>query len=298
MLPVYVTPDYSGQGAAMKLSSSIKYQYIQLVRSPIFFNQTFTISVWLNPDVQASIVYVLISQLYRAASDLAISIVNCYAVIRVYNTLLWSTTKLKNFQWQYVTFVFSQQDLSMAIFIDGILNAQGLIVHPNYGNFEIKRTTIGSYDVFNQYNGLMDQFSIAFRIKSRIDTLNEATLVAHYNFEGDGKKDGFLFKDTSVNSIRAQGSNVSYLVGSRYAGQNTLTLHDPNLSYFQSGGFVLLSTHNYSYSYALWLNVSSVSSFIPLIHLVARVELSSFEINSTTCLTMLTMNGTGKLEFF
>jgi len=298
MLPVYVTPDYSGQGAAMKLDSSIKYQYIQLVRSPIFFNQTFTISVWLNPDVQESVVYALFTQSYVAAPDLAISIINRRAVIRVYKTLLWSTTKLKNFHWQHVTFQFYQPDLSMATFIDGILNARGIIVYPEYGNFQIKGTTIGSYDVFNQYNGLMDQLSIAFRLKSNIDILDEATLVVRYNFEGNDRKGDFIFKDISANSIRAQGSNVSYLIGGRREGQNTLILHDSNLSYFQSGGFVLLSTHNYSYSYTLWLKVSNISSFMPLVHLVAKSELSSFESSSSTCLTMLAINGTGTFEFF
>lgn len=193
MMPTYITPDYSGQGAALKLNSSIKYQYIKLIRSPIFFNQTFTISVWLNPNVQASVVYAIFTQTYLSAPDLAISIINQYAVLRVYKTLLWSTTKLKNFCWQYVTFVFFRDDLSMAIFIDGIVNAQGTIDNPEYGNFKIEETFIGSYDVFSQYNGLMDQFSIAFRIKNRMDTLDEATLVAYYTFEDDGQYNDFLF---------------------------------------------------------------------------------------------------------
>ncbi len=238
------------------------------------------------------------SQIYLTAPTLAFSIIEEHAVMSVYNTPLWSSTKLKNYQWQYVTFAFTQQDLSIAIYIDGILNAKGSIGHQHYGNFEIKGTTIGSIDAINQYNGLMDQLSIAFRIKSNINILDEATLVAHYNFEDDDIDSDFLFKDIGVNSIRAQGSHVSCLVGSRHPNQSTLSLYDPVLSYFQTGGFVLLSTHNYSYSYALWLNVSSVSSFMPLVHLVARSELPSLKNNINTCLAMLVMNGTGILQFF
>jgi hypothetical protein len=297
MVPMYVTPDYSGQGAALKLDSSKKYQYIQLVQSPIFFNRTFTISVWLNPNVQASAVYVLLSQWYETAPVLAFSIVDLRIVMRVYDTYISSSTRLKNFQWQHVTFAFAEEDMSMAIHIDGVLDALGMINHPEYGNFEIKGTTIGSSDVYNQYNGLMDQLSVVFRIKSRIDVLDEATLVAHYNFNNEDTG-GDLFKDISVNNIHAQGSHVSHLTDSRRPDYSTLSLRDSKLSYFQTGGFVLLSTHNYSYSYALWLYVSNVSSFMPLVHLVTRSELSSLENNSDSCLAMLAINGIGKLQFF
>jgi len=277
----------------MKLNGSTQYQHIQLVRSPIFVNETFTINVWLNPNVQPKSVYCLLAQFYEGAPDLTFNIVDQYAMMRVYNSRLWSTTKLKNFQWQHVTFEFAQKDLSMAIYIDGIINARGTMVIPQYGNFEIQRTIIGSYGDFNQYNGLIDQLSIAFHIKSNIDILDEATQVVHYKFEGDDKENDFLFQDSSVNNIRARGSHVSRLVGNRKTGQGTLFLYDPVLSYFQSGGFVLLSTHNYSYSYALWLNISSVSSFMPLVHLVTRDELSSLENNSSTCLALLAIKRTG-----
>jgi hypothetical protein len=283
----------------MKLDSSSEYQYIRLIRSPIFFNRTFTISVWLNPIVQASTIYGLMSQIYKTAPALTFSIIEQHAVMSVYNTPLWSSTKLKNNQWQYVTFIFSQQDLSMTIYIDGIQNAKGSVGHHHYGSFEIGRTTIGSVDAVNQYSGLMDQLSIAFLIKSNIDILDEATLVVHYTFIDDETDSDFLFKDISVNSIRAHGSYVSHLTDGRRNGYNTLSLYDSVLSYFQTGGFVLLSTHEYSYSYALWLKVSNVSSFMSsLVHLVARSGLSSHKSNNSNCLAVLTMNDTGIVAFF
>lgn len=281
----------------MQLNSNIKFQYIQLVRSPYLFNTTFTISIWLKPETLRSQVYSLVSQVYLAAPSLIISIIDGSAAMHIYGTHLRSPRKLKYSEWQYVTFVFDQQNLSMIIYIDGILSVQGVIQYLEHEKFEIKLTSIGEYDAFNQYNGLMDQLSIAFINKSNIDILDEATLVVYYNFEGDDQKNSFLFKDISANSIRAQGSNVSYLVGSRYPNQNTLLLYNPSLSYFQSGGFVLLSTYNYSYSYAVWLNVSSISSFMPLAHLVYRRERSSYGTTSDTCLAMLGINRTGILEF-
>lgn len=107
-----------------------------------------------------------------------------------------------------------------------------------------------------------------------------------------------FFQDVGVNSIRARGSNVSHLTGNRRVNEGTLLLDNPNLSYFQSEGFVLLSTHNYSYSYALWLHVSKFSLFAPLVHLVATSDWSSFENNISTCLTMLAMHGIGIVEIF
>ncbi|CAF1461270.1 unnamed protein product [Adineta steineri] len=294
MLPTYITPDYSGQGVALKLDSSKPYQYIQLIHSPIFFNKTFTVSAWLNPNVEASKVYVILSQTYVSAPNLAICIIDQYAVIRVYKTLHWSSTKLKNFQWQYVTFAFSPLDLSMAIHVDGIFSSVGGIAKPEYGNFSILQTNIGSHDGFEQYNGIIDQLSIVFRIKGYIDILDEATLVVNYNFESDNIANDSQFEDTGVNSIRAQFSYVSHQTGNRHDGQGTLLLYNSVESYFQSGGFILLSTHNYSYSYTLWINVLNFSTFMPVIHLVAKPEHASLENNNSICLALLTINGTDK----
>jgi hypothetical protein len=291
-LPRYVSPDYSGQGVALQLDSSEINRYIKLVRSPIFFNKTFTISVWLNPNVQTSTVYCLLRQMYQSAPDLSFSIVDVHVVMRAYGTVLWSIRKLKNFQWQHVTLTFSLENMLMSIYIDGILDASGFIEHPKYGNFGIQQTTIGSCEILNQYNGVMDQLAILFRIKNRIDILDEATLVVHYNFEDEGIESD-LFKDISVNSIRAQQAHVSHSTDSRRSNHSTLSLYDPVLSYFRTDGFVLLSTYNYSYSYALWLHVSNGPSFMPLIHLIAKSELPLFEKTSGKCLAVLTMNATG-----
>lgn len=293
--PEYITPDYSGQGTAIKLNSYTTDWYIHLARSPIFFNQTFTISVWLRPIAEESKVYGLFSQIYLTASPFVLSITDQHAVMSIYNTRLWSSTKLKNYEWQHVTFAFDQPTLSMAIYIDGAINGHTLISSVDYSGFLIQQTTIGSYGNSNLYSGIMDQLSITFRTKTNIDILDEATLVAHYNFVGDTKTNDFLFNDNSANSIRAQGVNVSYLIDSRRSGQNTLILTDPDMSYFQSNGFILLSSHDHSYSYALWLNISSASSFIPLVHLAARIDTSVSLDVSGVCLTMLVANRTGKV---
>ena len=297
-LPEYVIPNYSGQGAAVKINSNTKFQYIELARSPILFNKTFTISIWIKPEMDLSKMYNLMSQTYVAAPSLTMSIIDQSFSVSIYGTQLRSPIKLKNSEWQYVTFTFDRENLSMTIYIDGVLSVYDTIQYPEYGNFEIQRTTIGGYDAFNQYSGSMDHLAIAFVLKNNIDILDEATLVAHYDFEGDDKKHDFLFNDISANSIQAQGSNVSYLTGNRYPGRNTLLLYNPNLSYFQSGGFPLLSTRNYSYSYALWLNVSSISSFIPLVHLVNKYEPTWYQSAVENCLTMLGVNRTGTVEFF
>jgi hypothetical protein len=298
MLPTYVAPDYSAQGLALKLNSSVPYQYIILVRSPIFFNTTFTISFWLYPNVEASIVYAIFTQIYANAPDLTVSITDQRIVLHVYNTNLWSTARLTNFQWQYVSCAFYQVDLSMAIFIDGILSSAGVIENPQYGNFETTETAIGVYTVYNPYNGLIDDLAISYRIKNRMDILNEATLVVQYTFDGNSENNDSLFNDISANAIRATGMDVTSVIGSRLTGHSTLYLYDPTVSYFQSSGFALLVTFNYTYSYAFWLNVANSSAVMPLVHVVARDEMSSAESNDTICLAMLAINTTNTCKFF
>ncbi|CAF1067597.1 unnamed protein product [Adineta steineri] len=288
MLPSYVTPDYSGQGAALKLNSSIPYQYIELEHSPKFANQTFTISAWVKPELSALSLAVLLAQRYKNEGDnfFAVGIIDRRPRIRVYNTFTETSVQLKNSQWQYVTYTFSQSDLSMAIRIDGLLKAYGTIVSPQYGESQIETTTIGSAAEFNRYNGLIDQLSIAYRVKNRVDILDEATLVICYRFEGDIANNDSLLNDSSANCIRAQGANLSRVVGSRRTGQGTLLLNDSSLSYFQSSGFALLYTHNYTYSYALWISISNASPNLTLLHITMNDEISSSN-SISTCLAML-----------
>ncbi|CAF4384891.1 unnamed protein product, partial [Adineta steineri] len=81
--------------------------------------------------------------------------------------------------------------------------------NPIYGNFEIEQTTIGSGGDIYRYNGLIDQLSIAYRVKSRSDILDEATLVVYYNFENNRETNSSLFSDTGPNNIRAIGEHVT-----------------------------------------------------------------------------------------
>ncbi len=288
--------DYSGQGLALKLNSSVPYQYIELVRWPIFFNRTFTISAWIKPDLPALALTNFLAQSYKNASTFVLVIIDRRPRMRVYNTFLESKIQLKNFHWQYVTYTFFQDDLSMAIRIDGRLVAAGT-GHPAYGNFEISQTTIGSDNGFNPYNGLIDQLSIAYLVKSREDVLDEATLVFYYTFEDDGEKNDSLFNDRSANNIRANGTHLKRVIGGRLEGQSSLSLYDPAFSYFQSSGFVLLVTYNFTYSYAFWLNIKDASSFMPLIYLVAKDEIPSANSTGNVCLSILVVrkSDVGKL---
>ena len=207
--------------------------------------------------------------------------------MRVYGTILETSIELINFQWYYVTFGFRQEDLMMGIFIDGIALAAGTIENPRYGDFQIDATMIGSAHGFDQYNGLIDQLSIAHFEKDAGDVLNEATLTVYYTFEDNKHGNDSLFDDKSVNYIRATGAQVTRLIGKRGVGQGTLRLENSTLSWFRSSGFVLLVTHNYTYSYALWLHVGNASSFMPLLHLVVSNEVSEAETNDSACLMML-----------
>ena len=217
----------------------------------------------------------------------AISIIDRRPRISIYGSYLEASTQLKNFEWQYVTVRFFQKFLDVNIFIDGIFQTFSTILDPHYGISENPKTMIGGMT-----NGLMDQVSIAFYPKTDSVVLDEATLVVYYTFDGDGAQNDSLFNDESANSIRATGAHVTRLVGTRHVDQATLSLYDSALSWFQSSGFVLLYTHNYTYSYALWLFVSNVSSSIPLIHLVAKDEASRGGNNESVCLAMLVVNST------
>jgi hypothetical protein len=203
-----------------------------------------------------------------------------------------------NSQWQYVTYVFSQDALSMAVYVDGILESSGTIVYPDYGNFTIEQTTIGIADGFNQYNGVIDQLNIAFHVKNRVDVLNEATLVAYYTFETNGQVNDSIFNDASANSISATGAYLTRLIGIRRPGQASLRLNNSTVSWFQSSGFALLITFNYTYSYAFWLNIESASSFMPLAHLVAKYEVPTAQNNGSICLAMLVATKTNTSKCF
>ncbi|CAF4047399.1 unnamed protein product [Adineta steineri] len=293
MLPNYVTPDYSGEGAALQLNSSIPYQYISLEKSPKFVNQTFTISTWIKPNLQPSSIALLLAQVYEDANNLWIGIVDRGPRLLIYQSYIQTAFKLNNFQWQYVTYTFSQVDMSLAIRIDGLLQASGVCKNPIYGNFEIEQTTIGSGGDIYRYNGLIDQLSIAYRVKSRSDILDEATLVVYYNFENNRETNSSLFSDTGPNNIRAIGEHVTRTLGNRDTQQIYLSLNDFSLSYFQSSGFVLLASHNYTYSYALWLYITNNTSLnMPLIHIVASNETSSTASNQSICLAMLVISKT------
>ncbi|CAF4269449.1 unnamed protein product [Adineta steineri] len=183
--------------------------------------------------------------------------------------------------------------MSLAIRIDGLLQASGVCKNPIYGNFEIEQTTIGSAGDIYRYNGLIDQLSIAYRVKSRSDILDEATLVVYYNFEDNRETNISLISDAGPNNIRAIGEHVTRTLGNRDTEQIYLSLNDFSLSYFQSSGFVLLASHNYTYSYALWLYITNNTSLnMPLIHVVASNETSSTTNNQSICLAVLVISKT------
>ena len=179
-----------------------------------------------------------------------------------------------------------------SIYIDRILISNSWTKRQKYTDFDIERTMIDAA----QYNGLIDQFSIDFFEKNRVDILNEATLVVHYTFEDNRSGNDSLFDDASVNTIRATGKHLTRLIGKRHDRQGTLHLDKSVLSWFRSSGFVLLVTHNYTYSYTFWLHIENASSFMPLVRLVANNELFASEINESVCLLMFVANSTGASE--
>ncbi|CAF1372738.1 unnamed protein product [Adineta ricciae] len=285
--PTYVSPDYSGVGSAIQFHPNSS-KYVPLVQSPILFNQSFTLSFWVNPNIEVSQIYGLVNQIYVTAPSFNISIIEEYVVMSIYGTSLWSTKKLKNNQWQYLSFVFNEKNISMSIFIDGILNVQTSIGHHPYGNYRITQTTFGSLQSSNKFHGLIDQLSIFFDIKSPSDILNEATLVVHYTFQDDNIDSEFLLRDHSVNSINAHGSHISHSIGNnRIPNRNVLCLYNSILSDFHTSNFLLLSTFNYSYSYSLWIHISNQSSSaIPLLHFMKKLPLQN------DCLNLLVLRRT------
>jgi hypothetical protein len=144
---------------------------------------------------------------------------------------------------------------------------------------------------------VIDQLSIAYTVKSRVVILDEATLVVSYTFESTDQDNDTIFKDESANSIGATGEYLTRLIGNRRTGQATLRLDNSTLSWFQSSGFALLVTFNYTYSFALWLYIENASSFMPLVHLVAKDEMTTSQSNDGICLAMLVANKTDPCMF-
>lgn len=295
LLPTFIAPDHSGQGKAMQLNSSVTYQYIELIRSPVFVNKSFTVSVWLYPKCPSNANCGILVQTYKDTHPLIMMIINRRVRLRVYLGYIESQVNLRDSQWQYVTFIFDQTDLSMLIFIDGVFNVYGKVAYPDYPKSEIGKTLIGGNDGFEQFNGIMDQLSVAYHVKSRETILDEAILFAYYDFQSTT---GDLFYDISPNRVRAQGASVTRWLDGRDQNKSSLYLNNSGYSYFQSSGMVPLSTHNYSFSFALWLFVSNVSAETSLVHLVARDGMTLSGINDSTCLGVLTIKGLAASKFF
>ena len=97
----------------------------------------------------------------------------------------------------------------------------------------------------NFRNGYIDKLTFVSHVRSDMEILNEATLVAYYAFDGSYNDSG----PNHINSI----IQVSTTFDSKGQSNQALVINSTNLSYFQTTGFYYLGQSNYSYTFSFWI---------------------------------------------
>jgi hypothetical protein len=291
----YSSPDFSGQGKALNLDRR-QNQYVRLPHSlNLGVNTSFTVGVWIF--------------LTGANSEVILSDCNAYNPICidfvVYNIFvfarIWHWNSKKELPWVrgevwrvicqscwiHLAFTFNQKSNMLAIYFNGLQMKNktiALSTSTTTGNNENKVSYIGYGSVpadRDPFDGLIDQLSISYFIKTDSEILDEATLLCHYNFETDD-----INIDSGPNDITAYSENVNRSLTNN---QSSLAFNS-NDSYFQSSGFTLLMSKFYEFSIAFWvrpviMKYDALNSAIAIFQLVSKVQQVSSA--SYVCFTSL-----------
>jgi hypothetical protein len=158
--------------------------------------------------------------------------------------------------WMHASFSFDYQTGSTVIYFNG-RPMQETYLNMTYtastSAYETKASHIGLNAVtrLEPFYGLIDRLSITYYVKNSSEILYEATSLFDFTFNTDD-----VNADNGPIRIPAR-SQHAYRSISR--NQSTLLLNSTD-SYFQTAGFTLLDSNDYSYSLVFWLRLTRSNS--------------------------------------
>ena len=182
-------------------------------------------------------------QSFSANRCLHLTIRDSKARISFYTNSCTGNTTVKNQTWYHLAYVYDYSRATQLVYLNGMLDCiqQGTSTPLAITNPSSIPLTIGYTSPLSPYyfDGVIDHLTLVQWPKNASEILEQATLVAHYDFD-----------DSSIDDHGPNG--ISLLTSNTTLANNSLLLNS-TLSYFQSSAFVLLAIDNRSYSLCLWL---------------------------------------------
>ncbi|CAF0929363.1 unnamed protein product [Adineta steineri] len=249
----FCSPGITGYGSALCFNVS-RNQSVSINPSINFnlSNQSFTFEYWIYPyTLSTTGDRGMVGQCQNLLNNLCLHMTLRVTNVRISflgNQCTGGTTIIVN-KWYHLTFVYDYVASTQRIYLNGILECNHSSSTPlQITNITYIPLTIGmTYPLAPFYfDGIIDQLTLVGWVKNASDILNDATLVAWYNFYNNS------YNDYGPNGINGSGINTTF-------NNNTL-LFNGTQSYFQSTGFVLLGIDNSSYSFSLWINPSQTNA--------------------------------------
>ena len=164
-------------------------------------------------------------------------------------------TNLTTSVWYHIAYVYDNVANIKTIYLNGISDGSSAdsAKVPSVGAYlgTIGNTTIGAWtrSLSLAWDGLIDQLTVTNRVKTPCELLNDASLVAHFNFDGS-------FSDIGPNSMGGTSNPQSNNGLSWVTGRVNQSLNfNSSSSYFQSCGYYSLG-QNQPFTIAMWINPS------------------------------------------
>lgn len=280
------TDGYIGQAIQLKANDTqfVNVPYINLV------NRSFTIEMWIymnisRPTGDSSIFSQCEVHLFSRCLHYTIRQNRPY--MGFFGNDIFGRTNLTAGVWYHLAYVYDFSSNIKTIYLNGVFDGSSAdsAIGPSAGPFfgESGNTTIGSwtYNPTRSWDGLIDQLSITNRVKTPCEVLNDASLVAHFTFDGN-------YLDIGPNSMVATSNpqlnnGLSWVIG---RVNQALNFNSSN-SYFQSCGYYALG-RNQPFSIVMWVKPSFPSG--TLFHLS-----SSATGSGSWCLPMIGFTSNGSL---
>jgi len=278
------TTGYIGQ-AIQLLNDSAQYVAASYMD---FTNRSFTVEAWVYPyllqDTDAPIFTECEVKTIDKCLHYLLREQNIY--LAFYNDDIRGTTQLTSYTWYHVAFVYDYANNIKTAYLNGIIDATSSASAATASksaylgtNGEIR---IGAWEYYSYaWDGLIDQVIVSNRVKTYCEILNDATLVAHFAFDG-------TYNDIGPNSMKethtSQSNSGVALVTGRVNQAINFNLSN---SYSQSCGYYSLG-QNQPYSIAMWVNPSFPGG--TLFHLSSDATGSG-----AWCLPMIGFNSNGSI---
>ena len=122
--PTYYTPGINGYGYALFVKES-EQQYVSIPKYRNLLFSSFTIEMWLYPNILTGNDDGLFSQNYAQVADQSLhcTVRNSVMFLGFFYDDLGGSTTIETKMWYHVAFVFDYSILTQKIYLNGILDA-------------------------------------------------------------------------------------------------------------------------------------------------------------------------------